>query len=720
MVLLLGAILLVMATVVFALSVNNSSATSNERARAEATLSAESALAYLRNGIGSKLLALDERGGRLPDDSGPFGLYRREGRFWLAYSRLSPLGESQGLHSLASGEALPDAFDATALKAGIGESRWWIRQLGPVRWIPLAMGDVVENNGLVPAAVRQVEVVGESGAGRAALTQTLRLAVDLGDRTTARRPEVALAAVPVSRFKTEQRPVFLLRGSADQPSRVRIEGPLLVDAPAVEGEWLRLEGKAKMTVEVARDPATGRPYGQKYDGTPEQPLNQGLFALAGDREQSILMSGGERRAAKPGDIDLDSRYTDVDPQEAPGTLQLTEQLARFIGRAGTVVRKDFNPQNNLLNPAGEKIYDARRGRFDFRKARRGILYFDGRTLKLKGEPYRLFTYQGQGTLVITARNTCLELENVSLVAASAADHLTIVCAARPDPTALTPPAGSGSSTPGTASSSGPVTSSTVRSTTDTTVNTTVQGGSAPRTQQPVGPPPGVHLVLSAAIPATILADEQGVPVTVRNSDVEIDAGAPPTLPTTVRRLIGSVNVGETSVPSGARAVTLDRRNYVLARVPERGDEPEVPISIGINRDGQRASVQYETVRRARAVPLVRLDAHVYSNAPFSSEGSVRVVGTVFAPGVIVGQARYAANTQNLLYGDNLLGLRFLFEAIYRRGGDGPGDWLMTFRPRQIPQPPQAVRVARIDSLLWQRLDTDRWRAVPTETSPEEP
>ncbi|AGY59794.1 hypothetical protein [Gloeobacter kilaueensis] len=732
-VLLLGAILLAIGTTVFSLAINRSRTATGERDRAEAYLSAESALAAIRNRLGSRLLALDDRAETpLPDDTGPFGLYKQGDQFYLAYPRLSFDGTVLGLSDLMRPEPLPDTFEATALKDRTPSERWWLHQLGAVRWIPLSIAEVAESGGILPVAVRQVEVVGESGGdgtdGRQAIAQTLRLSVNLNDPATTRRPEVALGAVAVTRVDPQKQPPFWLKAVPGTLSRVRVEGPILVDAPRIEGDWVRLEGRADLSAKPARNPETGKPYAQADGNIPAQPLNRGLFAQAANKEDGFLMVGGNRRFAKAGDIDLSASFESLSDEDVPGTLQLSVPFAERIGKAGTVLRKDFNDLNNVVNPRGEKIYDAVKSQFDFNKARRGIFYIEGRSMALKGQPFRVFTYKGRGTLVITGKDNCLSLENASLVPVSAADSLAIVCALKPLP-------------PGSPSATSP--GSTASTPTDSTASTTTQStasvpaglsASTPGGAQRGGPPPagpngapppldnkpaGVRLLFSSAIPVTVLANARGVPFTVANKDVQRDIGAPPNLPTTLNRLISSVNIGDVSIPSGARSVNLDKRNYILAALSDRG-EPEVLISLGANARQQQGTLQRESVRgEVQVVPLLRLQAQVFSNAPFISEGSARIVGSIFAPSITLNPPRYSANTQNLLYGDNKFGLRLLFDAIYRRLEPTVGSELMTFRPRQRFNPFQPVTVARIDGTLWQRFNFDQWRQPPTSTPPQE-
>jgi hypothetical protein len=715
MVLFLGAILLVSGLAIFNLAVNNSSETVGNRNRVAASLSAESALAHLRNVEGQNLLGYDDHGGPLPKDSGPYGLYRQSDQYFLAYPKLDYDGKFLGLHSLVAEESLPEDYEATTLKDRTPDQRWWVHQLGAVRWLPLNMADLAISGGIVPVAVRQVEVVGESGSGRSAVTQTLQLAIDLTDQATSRRPEVAMAAVGVTRVIPDQQAAFTIKGSTDQPSRIRFEGPVLIDVPKVEKEWVRLDGKMQISsVEAA-----------KSDGD-IQPLNPALLTQATDREKSFLLNGGESKVERPGDIQLDTRFSNVEPEDVPGTMQLTQALAEFIGKAGTSLRKEFNPAHNVLNPAGEKIYDAKKGRFDFSKTRRGIFYLPNRTLTLRGEPFRLFTYKGQGVLVITARDTCLTLENASLVPVSNTDSLTIICAVKPGipgqprtPGATSTPGTGSISSPSTDSISAPRdTSQPVSTGVTTTVNTTVNSTATPQAQQVLTTPAAIRVTFSTAIPGTILADKRGVPYLLKDKQVEIDVGAPPGLPTTLKRLISGVTFDTISIPSGARAVALDGRNYVLARVSERGDEAQVLISLGVNSGTQRGSLQLEGVQDASVVPLIRLQAHVYANGPFVSEGSVRIVGSLIASSIAITPGGGAPNTQSLLYSDPKYGSRYLFDAIYRRIPENIGEWLITFRPRRFSQPPKPVAVQRIDGLLWQRSDFERWRTPPPEPPQE--
>ncbi len=727
MVLMLGAILLVVATTVFSFSLNNARTTTGERSRTEAYLSADSALAYLRNTLGSQLLGLDDRGEPVPADGGPFGLYRRGEQFYFGYPKLDTQGTVLGMHDLVNPAALPDRFEDTKFKDSTPQQRWWVHQLGAVRWIPLSVAQVAEGDGVVPVAIRQVEVVGESGSegldGRSAVSQTLRLAVDLKGQSVTRRPEVALGVVSVARYNPEQQPSFLLKGSTDQQSRVRIEGPVLVDTPRVAGEWGRLEGKAKVTIAVARNPETAASYAEASGETPAQPLNPALFPYAGNKEQAIIAQGGERRFSRPGEIEFEGNFESFEEEASPGTLQLTVPFAEMIGRAGTVLRKSFNPRHNIKNPRGERIYDAQKALFDFTKARRGIFYVENKSLLLKGEPFKVFTYQGQGTLVITGTDNCLTLENASLVPVSAADSLTIICALQPpDPAAASAASAAAASVPtdtSTASSATDISTTTTR--TATNPNERPQGTA--RAPQPPPKPVGIKVLFSAAIPSMVLANNRGVPFTVPKAVLENDFGAPPNLPTTLKRLFTGVGVEGVNIPSGARAVTLDQRNYVLARLSEQ-ERPEVLVSIGVNSDKQRSSLQLEGISGAQVVPLVRLQAQVFSNAPFTSEGSVRIVGSLIAPSISIAQGRYAPNTQNLLYGDSKFGLRFLFDAQYRRMPLGTGGQLMTFRPRRRPEPFLPAVVARVDGLLWQRSNFEQWRNPPpvnlSEANPETP
>ncbi|BAC88860.1 hypothetical protein [Gloeobacter violaceus] len=734
LVLLLGAILLVVGTTVFSVSVNNSRATTGERARTEAYLSAESALTHVRSRMGRQLLSMNDRGEAVfAEDTGPFGLYRRDGKFYLGYAKLSFDGTVLGMHDLMSAEPLPDTFEATALKEGTPNQRWWVHQLGAVRWIPLSVAEAVEGGGLLPVAARQVEVVGESGGdgsdGRQAVAQTLRLAVDLNAQAVTRRPEVALGVVSVAKVNPEPLPPFSLKVAQEQPSRIRIEGPVLVDTPKVEGDWARLEGQAKFTVTAPRNPDTGSSYGESTDGTPARPLNPDLFKFANDKEKTILSQGGDRRFARPGKIDLEADFESFEESESPGTLQLTVPLAELIGQAGTTFRKDFNDANNILNPRGETIYDAKKAEFDFNKARRGIFYLPDRTLLLRGQPFKVFTYKGRGTLVITSSSSCLSLENAGLVPLGASDSLTIVCALKPpDPKAQAAAgaAGTGASTPGGSTTPSTPAGSTLPGAPVPPGGASGLGGSTTgRPGQPNAPPagpppkpPAIKMSFSSGIPVTVLANARGIPLTVERKDLERDIGAPPNLPTTLRRLISSVTVDGISIPSGARAVTLDRRNYILARLSER-DAPEVLVSIGVNSRGQQGSLQRESVRgEAQVVPLMRLQAQIFSNGPFLSEGSARLVGSLIAPAIAIGPPRYAPNTQNLLYGDNSYGLRVQFDAIYRRTPPTVGAQLMTFRPRQRPEPFVPVPVARVDGALWQRFNFDQWRTPPASTPAE--
>ncbi len=708
MVLFLGAILLVSGLAIFNLAVNHSSETVGNRNRVAASLSAESALAHLRNVEGSNLLGFDDRGGPLPKDSGPFGLYHQGDQYFFGYPKLDYDGKFMGLSSLIAEESLPEDYDATTLKDRTPDQRWWVHQLGAVRWLPLTMADLAASGGTVPVAVRQVEVVGESGGGRSAVTQTLQLAIDLTDQGTSRRPEVAMGVVGIAKVIPDQQAAFTIKGSTDQQSRIRFEGPVLIDAPKVEKEWVRLEGK--MQVSIDEVPTSDRE---------TKPLNPVLFPQATDRGKSFLLNGGEGKVERPGDIQLDTRFSNIEPEDAPGTMQLTQALAEFIGKAGTSLRKEFNPAHNVLNPAGEMIYDAKKGRFDFTKARRGIFYLPKRTLALRGDPFRLFTYKGNGVLVITAQDTCLTLENASLVPISSADSLTIICTVKPGIPGQ--PRSSATSTPGTDSISTPRdTSQPVSTGVTTTVNTTVNSTANPATTLQVPTTPAaIRVTFSTAIPGTILADKRGVPYVLKNKEVETDVGAPPGLPTTLKRLISSVSFERVSIPSGARAVNLDNRNYVLARVSERGDEAQVLISLGINSGAQRGSLQVESVQDASVVPLVRLQAHVYTNGPFVSEGSVRIVGSLIASSIAINPGGGAPTTQALLYGDPKYGSRYLFDAIYRRIPENVGEWLITFRPRRFSQPPKPVTVTRIDGLLWQRSDFERWRTPPPEVPQEE-
>lgn len=729
MVLLMGAVLFVMATTVFSLSVNNSRTTVNNRAQTEAYLSADSALAHLRNTLGSELLTFDDRGEPLPPDSGSFGLYRSDGQFYFGYSQLSDLGQVTGMHSLMNSQPLGTTFEATrvALRDSTAGQRWWIHQLGAVRWIPLSIATVSEGDGVVPVAIRQVEVLGESGAdgsdARSAVAQTLRLAVDLKSQRTTRRPEVALGAVPVAKVTPEQSPVFILKASADQESLVRIEGPVLIDAPKVEGDWARLTGKAKVTLKQAIDPLTQAPYGEPSlsDAPAGLPLNPELFALAASKDKAFLLEGGERRFARPGNIELEADFGEFEAEERPGTLQLTVALAEFVGRAGTVLRKDFNPLHNILNPRGEKIYDAKKAEFDFTKTRRGILYFEKRKLLLKGEPsYKTFRYRGQGTLVVTGEENCLTLENSSLVAATSKDSLTILCALKPlppgtNPNAPSPTTGTPVGTPTDApaiSAGESLVSTALKTTIDTTVKGTVTNQTQNQSQS--SPPGGVKLLFSAAVPVTVLANRDGVPYTVEDKDLEKDFGAPRNLPTTLKRLISGVSVDDVTIPSGARAVTLDKRNYILARLSDQ-ERTEVLISLGSESERQRGSVQFESVSNAQVVPLMRLQAQVFSNTAFVSEGTARVIGSVIAPSIYLSQARYSGNPQNGFYADAKYGNRFLFDAIYRRPPETLGTWLMTFRPSRRPTVAQ-VQVARVDGLLWQRFSADQLRTPPAADS----
>jgi hypothetical protein len=707
MVLFLGAILLVSGLAIFNLSVNHSSETVGNRSRIAASLSAESALAHLRNVEGQNLLGFDDHGGPLPKDSGPFGLYRQGDQYLLGYPKLDYDGKFLGLHSLIAEEGLPEDYEATTLKDRTPDQRWWVHQLGAVRWLPLNMADLAISGGVVPVAVRQVEVVGESGGGRSAVTQTLQLAIDLTDQGTSRRPEVAMGAVGVTKVIPDQKAAFTIKGSTDQQSRIRFEGPVLIDVPKVEKEWVRLDGKMQISTDE-----------MPISDSDPRPLNPALLTQATDREKSFLLNGGESKVERPGDIQLDTRFSNVEPEDVPGTMQLTQALAEFIGKAGTSLRKEFNPAHNVLNPAGEKIYDAKKGRFDFSKARRGIFYLPNRTLTLRGEPFRLFTYKGRGVLVITAQDTCLTLENASLVPVSSADSLTIICAIKPGiPGQPRTPATT--STPSTDSISAPRdTSQPVSTGVTTTIDTTVNSTATPQAQQVLTTPAAIRVTFSTAIPGTILADKRGVPYVLKDKQVETDVGAPPGLPTTLKRLISGVTFDSVSIPSGARAVALDGRNYVLARVSERGDEAQVLISLGVNSGTQRGSLQLEGIQDASVVPLIRLQAHVYANGPFVSEGSVRLVGSLIASSIAINPGGGAPNTQSLLYGDPKYGSRYLFDAIYRRIPENVGEWLITFRPRRFSQPPKPVAVKRIDGLLWQRSDFDRWRSPPPEPTQE--
>jgi len=153
--------------------------------------------------------------------------------------------------------------------------------------------------------------------------------------------------------------------------------------------------------------------------------------------------------------------------------------------------------------------------------------------------------------------------------------------------------------------------------------------------------------------------------------------------TYVRRTNGFMQIGQVNIPQFSRAYALGDTCVILART-ER-DQTEVILSLGFNTAQTTGRIQPQALFNAKAVPLQRIQADIYSMNPVLIRSSNRIIGRLVAPRLRI----LAGGASPLLYGLDQKD-RYQVDFLYRTLPTTVGSWLMTLRsnitPRSVPLP----------------------------------